>query len=138
MGENLLYLQYFDKIEKNFFQIKGSITNKTFFPESHLEYPILTQIFFLVKGQNWLSYGCFSTQNVAFRSFYEVDRSFSRKLKKYLCQLRIKNGPLRKKNGPIRKNNGPLRINHAKKWQMKIISPYPPHNEKYKKKLYQT
>ena len=31
--------------------------------------------FFFVKGQNWLRYRCFSTQNVAFHDFYEVDRS---------------------------------------------------------------
>ena len=29
----------------------------------------------MVKGQNWLRYRCFSTQNVAFRDFYEVNRS---------------------------------------------------------------
>ena len=28
----------------------------------------------MVKGQKWLHYRCFCTQNVAFRDFYEVDR----------------------------------------------------------------
>ena len=55
--------------------IKESILPiKVFFPKSYPEYPILTH-FFLVKGQKWLRYRWFWTQIVAFRDFYEPDRS---------------------------------------------------------------
>ena len=56
----------------------GSITNKTFFSGILSGIPNFNRFFYFflfVKGQNWLRYRCFSTQNVAFRDFYEVDRS---------------------------------------------------------------
>ena len=94
----------------------------------------------MVKGQKWLRYRCFCTQNGAFRDFYEEDRNLyevDRSLYEMdhlyeadilfynKCQLDyffrfflpmtipIYYGPLRINYGPLRINDGPLRINYG-------------------------
>ena len=54
---------------------KGSIINKKFFSGIISVIPNFNIDFFLVKGQKWLSYRCFCTQNVTFGDFYELDRN---------------------------------------------------------------
>ena len=92
----------------------------------------------MVKGQKWLRYRCFCTQNGAFRDFYEEDRNLyevDRSLYEMdhlyeadilfynKCQLDyffrfflpmtipIYYGPLRINYGPLRINYGPFRKN---------------------------